>query len=185
MQQTGSCVTHISKVITQLPGGLGRHWLDLVAMNTAQNVEPCLWLVGVRVDQSGLSPLKVTSRHLILACVLIKWDHGWLQIQGVSFGLPAVSLASLFPLTTPLLPRSGVWSQGDLSFSYPSWATQREEKADFYPHFSMPVSANLPSPKPSELGHWTGHWETHSWNGRRASSQWRWSWWLWWWGGRF
>lgn len=170
MHQTGSCVTHTTKAIAQLPGGLGGHWLDLVAMNTVQNVEHCLWPVWVSVDQSGLSQLKVTDIQLILAFVLNKRSQSWLQIQGISFGLPSVSLASLFSMTTPLFPWSGVWPQVDLSFPYPRWATQREKRASFYPHFSMPVSANLPSPKPSKSGHWTGHRETHSWNGGRAAS---------------
>lgn len=45
MQQTEVCVIHTSKVVTQLPGGLGEQRLDLLAMNAAQNVESSLWLV--------------------------------------------------------------------------------------------------------------------------------------------
>lgn len=55
----------------------------------------------------------------------------------ISLGLPSVLLASLFPLTTSLLAFAGGWSQVDQSFPYPRWAPWREERAPYYPGFSI------------------------------------------------
>lgn len=158
MQQTGFCVTYTFKVITNY---LGEQRLALLAVNTAQNVEPSLWLVWVRMSQSGLFQLQMMDAQLTIAGahtrVRPRWDSRFRDYISKNLESP-VFLSFLFLLAILLLLLGRVGFQADLGVVCSRWTIWKDWEGFLHPPLQyIPVPACFPAAEPSEAGHWVGH----------------------------
>ena len=74
-------MTYTFKVITN---SLREQRLALSAVNTAQNVESSLWLVWVRMSQSGLCQLQVMDVQLTIAGACTRVRPRWTPDPGTT-----------------------------------------------------------------------------------------------------